>query len=129
MPQVQILSPRLHNEFISTLLMLWANDIHIFAHNIHSYRGVTQFGRVLGLGPRCRRFESCHLDFTQKHLPSHSLSVQMNDTFICTNHTHTQSGHRVSRRYETGLTPVTDEFDSRWCTIPNLHYMGIHGRK
>ena len=30
------------------------------------YRGVTQFGRVLGLGPRCRRFESCHLD--QKNL-------------------------------------------------------------
>ena len=25
-------------------------------------RGVAQFGRVLGLGPRCRRFESCHLD-------------------------------------------------------------------
>ena len=26
------------------------------------FRGVTQFGRVLGLGPRCRRFKSCHLD-------------------------------------------------------------------
>ena len=26
------------------------------------FRGVTQFGRVLGLGPRCRRFESCRLD-------------------------------------------------------------------
>lgn len=25
-------------------------------------RGVTQFGRVLGLGPRCRRFKSCRLD-------------------------------------------------------------------
>ena len=25
-------------------------------------RGVTQLGRVLGLGPRCRRFEPCHLD-------------------------------------------------------------------
>ena len=25
-------------------------------------RGVAQFGRVLGLGPRCRRFESCRLD-------------------------------------------------------------------
>ena len=25
-------------------------------------RGVAQFGRVLGLGPRCRRFKSCHLD-------------------------------------------------------------------
>ena len=35
----------------------------IFAslYNIY-YRGVAQFGRVLGLGPRCRRFESCHLD-------------------------------------------------------------------
>ena len=27
-----------------------------------AYRGVAQFGRVLGLGPRCRRFKSCHLD-------------------------------------------------------------------
>ena len=26
------------------------------------HRGVAQFGRVLGLGPRCRRFESCRLD-------------------------------------------------------------------
>lgn len=26
------------------------------------FRGVTQLGRVLGLGPRCRRFKSCHLD-------------------------------------------------------------------
>ena len=28
-------------------------------------RGVTQFGRVLGLGPRCRRFKSCRLDQTR----------------------------------------------------------------
>ena len=26
------------------------------------FRGVAQFGRVLALGARCRRFESCHLD-------------------------------------------------------------------
>lgn len=26
------------------------------------YWGVAQFGRVLGLGPRCRGFESCHPD-------------------------------------------------------------------
>ena len=26
------------------------------------FRDVAQFGRVLGLGPRCRRFKSCHLD-------------------------------------------------------------------
>ncbi len=26
------------------------------------YRDVAQFGRALGLGPRCRRFESCHPD-------------------------------------------------------------------
>ena len=25
-------------------------------------RGVAQFGRVLGLGPRCRRFKSCRPD-------------------------------------------------------------------
>ena len=31
-------------------------------------RGVAQFGRVLGLGPRCRRFESCHLDQMQNGL-------------------------------------------------------------
>ena len=29
-------------------------------------RGVAQFGRVLGLGPRCRRFKSCHLDQIKK---------------------------------------------------------------
>lgn len=33
-----------------------------------SNRGVAQFGRVLGLGPRCRRFESCRLDQFQKTL-------------------------------------------------------------
>ena len=27
-----------------------------------SIRGVAQPGRVLGLGPRCRMFESCHPD-------------------------------------------------------------------
>ena len=32
--------------------------------NEPQFRGVTQFGRVLGLGPRCRRFKSCHLDLT-----------------------------------------------------------------
>lgn len=32
-------------------------------------RGVAQFGRVLALGARCRRFESCRLDQTfQKKL-------------------------------------------------------------
>lgn len=27
-------------------------------------RDVTQFGRVLALGARCRRFESCRLDLS-----------------------------------------------------------------
>ncbi len=30
------------------------------------FRGVAQFGRVLGLGPRCRRFESCRLDHAEQ---------------------------------------------------------------
>ena len=30
-------------------------------------RGVAQFGRVLGLGPRCRRFKSCRLDQKKRH--------------------------------------------------------------
>ena len=30
--------------------------------SIAPYRDVTQFGRVLALGARCRRFESCRLD-------------------------------------------------------------------
>ena len=34
-------------------------------NNKRARRGVAQFGRVLGLGPRCRRFESCHLDQTK----------------------------------------------------------------
>ena|GEM_PF-4287934 len=37
------------------------------------FRGVTQLGRVLGLGPRCRRFKSCHLDQIRK-APYRSLS-------------------------------------------------------
>ena len=35
--------------------------------NLHfKYRGVAQSGRALGLGPRCRRFESCHLDWKSR---------------------------------------------------------------
>ncbi len=41
------------------------------AQKKNNYRGVTQFGRVLGLGPRCRRFKSCHLD----HRKSVSISL------------------------------------------------------
>ena len=37
-------------------------------NNKRARRGVAQFGRVLGLGPRCRRFESCHLDHMQNGL-------------------------------------------------------------
>ena len=33
-----------------------------FLFSIKFNRGVAQFGRVLGLGPRCRRFKSCRLD-------------------------------------------------------------------
>ena len=36
-------------------------------------RGVAQFGRVLGLGPRCRRFEPCHLDHRVATLLRQSL--------------------------------------------------------
>ena len=31
-------------------------------YNIFRFRGVAQSGRVLGLGPRCRRFESFRPD-------------------------------------------------------------------
>ena len=41
--------------------------LETFPHRVQrQLRGVTQFGRVLGLGPRCRRFKSCRLD--QKNL-------------------------------------------------------------
>ena len=36
-----------------------ANELHLVKFNP---RDVAQFGRVPGLGPGCRRFESCHLD-------------------------------------------------------------------
>ena len=36
--------------------------VEIRYNNGRARRGVAQFGRVLGLGPRCRRFESCRLD-------------------------------------------------------------------
>ncbi len=37
-------------------------------YNEKVIRGVTQFGRVLGLGPRCRRFKSCRPD--QRGVPT-----------------------------------------------------------
>ncbi len=40
---------------------LWYN-IKAVKDSSKKVRGVAQFGRVLGLGPRCRRFESCRLD-------------------------------------------------------------------
>ena len=40
--------------------------VEIRYNNGRARRGVAQFGRVLGLGPRCRRFKSCRLD--QKNL-------------------------------------------------------------
>ena len=39
----------------------WYN-IKAVKDSSNKVRGVAQFGRVLGLGPRCRRFESCRLD-------------------------------------------------------------------
>lgn len=42
----------------TSAIMIWLSEID-------RLRGVTQFGRVLGLGPRCRRFKSCHLDHKQ----------------------------------------------------------------
>ncbi len=45
------------------------------------FRGVTQLGRVLGLGPRCRRFKSCHLDHLKK-TPRGSFLGGRNDAFL-----------------------------------------------
>ena len=47
-----------------------AEEVHIFSYvgiigwneNVLTYPDVTQFGRVLALGARCRRFKSCHPD-------------------------------------------------------------------
>ena len=44
-------------------------------------RGVTQLGRVLALGARCRRFESCRLD----HIVPNILSNHRQDVFLCCN--------------------------------------------
>ena len=46
--------------------------VEIRYNNGRARRGVAQFGRVLGLGPRCRRFESCRLDHKRvaKKMPS-----------------------------------------------------------
>ena len=40
--------------------------VEIRYNNGRARRGVAQFGRVLGLGPRCRRFKSCRLDQSKK---------------------------------------------------------------
>ena len=45
-------------------VMLWYNIKAVrqgLAEELN-IRGVTQFGRVLALGARCRRFKSCRLD-------------------------------------------------------------------
>ena len=47
------------------------NEIFAFRKNnviMAVIRGVAQPGRVLGLGPRCRRFEPSHPDHTSHHL-------------------------------------------------------------
>lgn len=50
------------------------------------YQGVAQFGRALGLGPRCRGFESYHLD-------QNLGSVQQTKTL---NHLNSLSGQKRS---------------------------------
>ena len=60
-------------------VMLWYNIKAVcqgLAEELN-IRGVTQFGRVLGLGPRCRRFESCRLD----HISFKNLSKNFEKNF------------------------------------------------
>ncbi len=38
-------------------------------------RGVAQFGRVLALGARCRRFKSCRLDQNKSTISVRELSI------------------------------------------------------
>ena len=61
-------APYVLSIFVCLILLCFFHLLHtVFQFNI--YRGVAQFGRVLGLGPRCRRFESCRLDHQQKNPP------------------------------------------------------------
>ena len=48
---------------------------------LFTVRGVTQLGRVLALGARCRRFESCRLD----HIVPNILSNPSAGCFLCCN--------------------------------------------
>ena len=48
--------------------------------NKQRHRDVAQFGRVLGLGPRCRRFEPCHLD--HQHFQNFFLTRNEKDVII-----------------------------------------------
>ena len=42
--------------------VLFSVDIFVKGDIINVVSRCSSDGRVLGLGPRCRRFESCHLD-------------------------------------------------------------------
>ena len=60
------------------------------------FRDVTQFGRVLGLGPRCRRFKSCHLDQPKRR--AEAVSFYFNRTNLLTEwvlqaRTHSNAGY------------------------------------
>ena len=53
-------------------------------NNKRARRGVAQFGRVLGLGPRCRRFKSCRLDQSARNnRPGYAGVAQLVEQLIC----------------------------------------------
>ena len=55
-----------------------ATIIQVGGLRVILYRDVAQFGRALGLGPRCRRFESCHLDQAERPLLNYIVGYLTN---------------------------------------------------
>lgn len=65
----------LKEHIVKLLKVHWQKELQCI--NVNN-RGVAQFGRVLGLGPRCRRFKSCRPD----HFIKKWLTISQKDSII-----------------------------------------------
>ena len=99
-----------HYVFIREYLMLfdttqWRHQPHgVYSSSCYSlfFRDVTQFGRVLALGARCRRFESCHPDHS---IYAEFITVAWSECNLQNAHSN-MLGHSQAVRHRT-LTPAS----------------------
>ena len=88
---------------IPPVLKIGVDKTHSFLYNEEVVRGVAQFGRALGSGPRGRRFKSSHSD----HVVASFVSLAT--TFLC-----------VASKSHLSLTPLlllSKSNPLRWASI------------